>query len=277
MAHKAPALSTTDSGNRTPDLGTAPAWFLKSTKHPNAIPAFTEDETNVAVYWNGCYATSGPIWGLDPSETAIKLISAIRTEIPSTAERLRIVELGCGYGRDTFALAKAGLDVLAVDTARQGLVLANEYYQRAVKSDVLGRVYFLHGTIRTLTASATGEQFDGLTSHRALHLMKKEEVISFARCAAELVRPGGFISIGARSRRDFDPEIMEWVEGQEGETAKYRDAARNGHFLRFLDEALLRTAFEPYFEVHFWEGREQERIGSPTLTKLVFMMGTRKS
>ena len=99
-----------------------------------------------------------------------------------------------------------------------------------------GDVRYLQRPCQDCAPAATIGKLDGVACHRTLHLMNKDGAFEFARCAAALVRPGGSISLGARSPRDFHPEAMEWVQGQEGQTARYKDSSRTGQLLTFLDE-----------------------------------------
>jgi SAM-dependent methyltransferase len=229
-------------------------------------------ERTVAEYWHNTFVKSERMWGPKPSQTATSLIALINEEANSFEKRILIADLGCGYGRDAVEFAKAGFDVLAIDIARYGLLLAKQDYE---KMPLPGRIRFLHGTIRTLPTAGIGE-LDGISCHRTLHLMNTESVLKFARCAAELVRSGGFISIGARSPKDFDPETMDWVDGREGQTARYRDPSRNGHLITFLDQPLLDYCFGQYFRLRFCEGLEQERADNAAATKLIYMRGTRR-
>ena len=230
----------------------------------------------MAAFWEDSYVRYERMWGREPSQTAAALIGLFKKDKEQIARRIEVAEFGCGYGRDAFAFAKEGFDVLAVDVARQGLVLANQDYRHNSKLDLPGSIRFLHGTVRTVLAAMIGK-LDGVACHRTLHLMNKDGAFEFARCAAALVRPGGFISLGARSPRDFHPEAMEWVQGQEGQTARYKDSSRTGQLLTFLDEPFLRLALEPYFTVRFSEGIEPERFGKGAMTKLIYMTGVRRS
>jgi SAM-dependent methyltransferase len=239
------------------------------------LPPFTPHEESVAAFWEDSYVRFERMWGREPSQTATALIGLFNQDKDRLAGRIDVAELGCGYGRDAFAFAKEGFDVLAVDLARHGLVLANQDYRNMSRLDLPGSIRFLHGTVRAVLAAVIGK-LDGVSCHRTLHLMKKDGVLDFARCAAAVLRPGAFISIGARSSSDFDAETMEWVQGQEGQTGRYKDPSRNGQLLTFLDEPFLRLALEPYFTVRFSEGIEQERSGKNATTKLIYMTGTKR-
>jgi SAM-dependent methyltransferase len=240
------------------------------------LPPFSPHEETVAAFWEDSYVRFERMWGREPSQTANSLIGLFNRDKDRFPGRIEVAELGCGYGRDAFAFAREGFDVLAVDLARHGLVLANHDYRHMSRLDLPGSIRFLHGTVRTVLAAVIGK-LDGVSCHRTLHLMNKDGVLEFAQCAAALLRPGGFISLGARSPSDFDPETMEWVQGQEGQTGRYKDPSRNRQLLTFLDEMFLRLALEPYFTVRFSEGIEQERCGKNAMTKLIYMTGTRRS
>jgi SAM-dependent methyltransferase len=239
-------------------------------------PRFSAQEAAVAAFWDNSYTEFGPMWGCEPSQTAVSLIALFNRHEGRFGRRIEIAEIGCGYGRDAFAFAKEGFEVLALDVSRHGLLLANRDYRNASRIRFPGSIRFLHGTVVTLAAAIVGK-LDGLSSHRTLHLMQREEVLEFARWAAALVRPGGFISIGARSPRDFNPQTMEWIEGREGQTARYKDPSRHGQLLTFVDEPLLRLTLEPHFTVQISEGIEHERCGNGAVTKLIYTTGTRRA
>ena len=134
---------------------------FSSAKHPG-LPSLTPHEEAVAAFWNAGYGNCGRMWGCGASSTAIALINAFNKERHRFAERIEIAEVGCGYGRDAFAFAQAGFDVVGSDIARQALILAHQDYKKMSRHAVPGSVQFLHGTIRTVAAAAV-ETFDGIS------------------------------------------------------------------------------------------------------------------
>jgi SAM-dependent methyltransferase len=262
------------TGRNLFDVGSIAPRFPEDERITSLCP-LSADEQRVADYWHQAFVNSGRIWGTNSSQTATSLIALINEKRGGPGERIVIAEIGCGYGRDAAAFAKAGFDVQAVDIARQGLLLAKQEYDK-IRLSLPGRIRFFHGTILTLRVASI-RKLDGLSCHRALHLMTKAGVLNFARCAAELLRPGGFISIGARSPADFDPKTMDWVGGHEGEVARYKDPSRCGHVITFLGQTFLESILGPHFTLRFSHGQEEERAGGGAVTRLIYVTGTRRS
>ena len=66
------------------------------------------------------YAVGAKFWEqLEPTETLAKFVSEI-----SMSRRSRVIEFGCGEGRDSVFFSRKGFRVLGVDTARSALVNA---------------------------------------------------------------------------------------------------------------------------------------------------------
>jgi SAM-dependent methyltransferase len=53
--------------------------------------------------WNDQYERYSKIWGDRPSELAVVVVSYLRNKAIKT-ESLTILDVACGYGRDTFYL-----------------------------------------------------------------------------------------------------------------------------------------------------------------------------
>lgn len=87
------------------------------------------------------YDRDDPAYGLQPSA---ELAAYLRQSRP-TGEAL---DLGAGAGRDTLALASAGMNVLAVDRSERGLRLLSE---RAAKLGISERVRTAAGDVRQLS------------------------------------------------------------------------------------------------------------------------------
>ncbi|MFQ5647113.1 MAG: class I SAM-dependent methyltransferase [bacterium] len=79
-------------------------------------------------YWDNKFITKGMIWGTEPSPITEKAIETFHKYECET-----ICDLGCGYGRDSFPLARAGLDVIGLDLSPAAIGMGHE---RAIKENV---------------------------------------------------------------------------------------------------------------------------------------------
>lgn len=74
--------------------------------------------------YNKNYSEKYYYWGKIPSSTAKKLIEILsKINLPGK----KLMDLGCGEGRDAIFFAKKGFDVLAIDISEQGLKKAEKY------------------------------------------------------------------------------------------------------------------------------------------------------
>jgi tellurite methyltransferase len=74
--------------------------------------------------YNKKYSGKDYYWGKNPSSTAKKLMKIIST-INFSGKKM--IDLGCGEGRDAVFYAKKGFEVLAIDISEQGLKKAEKY------------------------------------------------------------------------------------------------------------------------------------------------------
>ena len=71
--------------------------------------------------WTAFYAEDSRLVEIGPSRTASYAADVFRR-----ASVRQVLDLGCGTGRDSAALAAAGLQVIGADAARPGLYLARQ-------------------------------------------------------------------------------------------------------------------------------------------------------
>lgn len=108
-----------------------------------------------------------------------------------------IVEIGCGVGRLTRALARRAARVIAVDVSREMLARAREL------NPALDNVTWLHGDGRSLAGVADASA-DGCFSHVVFqHLPDPELTLGYVREMARVLRPGGWAAFGVST----DPAV----------------------------------------------------------------------
>ena len=102
-----------------------------------------------------------------------------------------VLELGCGSGRVSVALAQAGFDVVGVDNSASMLSIAR---QRAAEGGVAGRVRFELGDVCTLDY----ERRFALAVYPLngfLHLLAVEDQLAALGCARRALLPGGLLIV----------------------------------------------------------------------------------
>lgn len=106
----------------------------------------------------------------------------------------RILELGCGTGRDAVALAKRGIDVVATDVSPE---MTNATRRRASRDGVEGRVTAM--CLSAADAASMAGPFDGAYSNGAV-LNLEPDLARVAEGLGRSVRPGGCAVLTAANR-----------------------------------------------------------------------------
>lgn len=114
-------------------------------------------------------------WGKQPSEMCDRVIEIVR---PSSGYRPRLIDLGCGEGRNAVYFAQNGFDVIGVDISLPGLEKTQKYAGEAgvrveaVQADIINfrledtyDVVFSTGTLHYLPADVRIERFQDYKEH----------------------------------------------------------------------------------------------------------------
>jgi 2-polyprenyl-3-methyl-5-hydroxy-6-metoxy-1,4-benzoquinol methylase len=135
--------------------------------------------------WERVYSQEGKRWGVEPGGLARTAVARLREEPAGAggARPLRILDVGCGYGRDSVHLARElGAAVVGIDPAAKAIELARGFapvglsleYRRAVAEDV-----------------ADGP-FDVVFAANTYHVLRPPARLALAGRVPELLVPGGF-------------------------------------------------------------------------------------
>jgi SAM-dependent methyltransferase len=171
----------------------------------------------------------------------------------------RILELGCGQGRDTFLFLREGFDVVALDYSPTCLLQLTEMAEEINLKDLL--------TIREQDIrkgiSLPDESVDGCFSHMffTMHLEEKE-LREIFREVLRVLRPGGLNIYSVRSVHD--PHF------QKGEHVGEDMWEMNGFVVHYFSEEKIRRLAEGY------EILDIEEFDEGSLPKRLFKVMLRK-
>jgi adenylylsulfate kinase-like enzyme/SAM-dependent methyltransferase len=168
-------------------------------------------------HWDSFYAQHEP-----PEEPSSFAVAVAATLEP----RGRLLEVGCGNGRDAAYFARSGIDVVAIDVSEAAIERCRRRYDLEGLS--------LHaGDILALPASE--RDFDVVYSRFCLHAMTPSEEDAFVAEAAARLAPDGRLLIEARSIND--------PLARKGEVLS-RTERIHGHYRRFIVPAELEAKLE---------------------------------
>jgi SAM-dependent methyltransferase len=155
----------------------------------------TPDEKNDQMTrWDSTYSSNQDFFGKDASDFAQGTLSVFQHH-----KAKKILELGCGQGRDTLFLAENGLTVTALDYSETGLCQIKE---RSASKGLAGSVILKVGDARDGLPFEDGT-FDGCFSHMffTMQLTEKELTFIFSE-VLRVLRPGGLNIYSVRNVHD---------------------------------------------------------------------------
>ena len=140
------------------------------------------------------YAAPGYYWGHKPSAMCDRVIALLRERLP---DHPRLIDLGCGEGRNAVYLAQHGFDVVGMDLSAVGLEKAAAYARQVGVA-----LRLVQGDIVTY---ALDESYDVVFSSGALHYLPPEvRAARYADYRAH-TRPGGLNALSVFVHKPFIP------------------------------------------------------------------------
>ncbi len=198
--------------------------------------------------WDKAYTEREDFFGKLPSELAVNTLGIMRS-----AGVKKVLELGCGQGRDTWFFAHNGCEVIALDYSESGICQMRKRAQD-LGAKVTVRVHDARQPLPFPDAS-----FDAVYSHMFFTMELTEEEVSriMAECL-RVLRPGGLNIYSVRN--DHDPHYGKFIP-------RGKDMWENplGFVVHFFTEDKIRALATGYEVVSI---REFEDLTSPTIKKL---------
>jgi len=154
------AVSKWETGQTIPETTLLPKLAQILSISVDKLLGYSAFNNDISSYEND-YQKDEYYWGTIPSTMCLKILELLPPE-----RRLKVLDIGCGEGKDAVFLARCGYDVSAFDISEAGLEKTKRLADKA------------HVNIRTFRANINDyrleENYDVLFSSGVLHMMKPE-------------------------------------------------------------------------------------------------------
>jgi SAM-dependent methyltransferase len=146
------------------------------------------------MFWDNEYKSNERVWGEGPSELAIAVVRYLQ-KYKSSGEVLRILDIGCGYGRDVFYfLDNLGCRVLGIDSSKKAIDIA---LNTALKEQS-GIVEFRCCNFTELEEGS----YDIVFISNLYHLLKKNERKELRKAILRTLKQEGLLFLSTLAVRD---------------------------------------------------------------------------
>ena len=204
-------------------------------------------------YFREAYRTGEHGWEVtEPSPQAVRFLKRLKKLVPSG----KLLDIGCGEGRHSFAAAQMGFKVTAIDYEPLALKRA----RRLASIHHLRRITFRRANAFSLPFP--GSFFDIVLDYGCLHHQKKSDWAAYVSSILRVLKPGGFyvLSVFSRRFRLFRGSRRPWHIAY-------------GAYRRYLTAAEISGLFGADFEVldmieeqgrggGFWHVLMRRRVGT---------------
>jgi tellurite methyltransferase len=154
------AVSKWETGQTLPDTLLLPKIAHELHIGVDRLLGYSAFKDDLSCYEDD-YRQAGYFWGIDPNSTCLKTL-----EIMPPTRPLRLLDIGCGEGKDAVFFARCGYEVTAFDISDAGI---EKTKRLAEKARVPVRAFRAN-----LWDYRLSEEYDILYSSGALHYIKPE-------------------------------------------------------------------------------------------------------
>jgi len=202
----------------------------------------------VSGIWDKVYSNDSSFFGEEPSNFAL-----ICYEDFIKYRVKRLLELGCGQGRDTIFFATNGLDVHAIDSSK---VAIENIYQKIREKKI--SLYLKHFQARR-DLPFGNSYFDAIYSHMFYNMsFTDEELKPLFIDSSRVLKNNGLFYFSVRSDKD--------VLYNKGKKVGSNIYEINGFQIRFFTKPQIKSFLSDYFEIK----KIMESYEEPVRLYLVF-------
>jgi len=202
----------------------------------------------VSKIWDEVYSNDSAFFGEEPSDFAQKCYSDFKRY-----DVKRLLELGCGQGRDSIFFASNGLDVYAVDSSKVAI--------ENIKQKMRGKnicLHLSHFEVRQ-TLPFDSSHFDAVYSHMFYNMRFIDEELKFLfKESSRVLKNNGLLYFSVRSDKD-----VSYNKGKKIDSNIYEI---NGFQIRFFTKPQIKSFLSNRFEIK----KIEESYEEPVSLYLVF-------
>lgn len=183
------AVSRWENGVTTPDVEMLLRIAAIMQVSLDALAGFAHTPKAVSPYQEW-YKAPEYYWGTEPSSLCLKIIERLPPVRP-----YRVLDVGCGEGKDAVFMARCGYDVTAFDVAQAGVEKAKRL---ADKANV-----FIDAFVADVNEYRPGEEYDVVFSSGVLHYIRPQLRAEIFESYKAHTAPGGLHAMNVFVQKPF--------------------------------------------------------------------------
>ncbi|MBU0457140.1 MAG: class I SAM-dependent methyltransferase [Nanoarchaeota archaeon] len=142
----------------------------------------------------------------------------------------KLLDIGCGNGKNTLYFSKNGFDVLGIDFTLSAIKISKDYAKKENSKAKFKVVDIVEDELKE-------DNYDIIIDCGCLHHLRKQYWNKYRRNILRSLKSGGYYYLHAFSDNNY----------KLGHNKQYR--LRKGHYTNFLSEKEIKTAFGKYFKI----------------------------
>lgn len=200
------AISKWENGNSSPDID----LLTKISRIFNVSVDFLLDNNPIdeEIVYNNRYKNNDYFWGIEPNHSCYEIMKYLPPIKP-----YRVLDVGCGEGKDAVFFAKNGYNVTAFDITSKGI----EKTKKLADANKVNVNTF----VANINEFTPQEEYDIVFSSSVLHLVHKNIRVEFLNKLIANTKNGGIHMIQVHVKKPFiekpparDESIEVWKSGE---------------------------------------------------------------
>lgn len=222
----AQSVSKWENGASTPDIAMLPKLAAALGTTVDGLLGYS----SVAADYDGRYRTEGYYWGLAPNRICYDIMKILPPLKP-----YRVLDIGCGEGKDAVFFAKCGYAVTAFDVSEQGIEKAKKL---AAHNKV--EVQFFKADIFDYRPDT---EYDIIFSSGVLHFLPETERKAFCDSLKEHTAANGINAMNVFVEKPFIKRAPDRTRDEEK-----RNPWRSGELFGYYHDWLFHVCKEEIFD-----------------------------